>query len=429
MGEWTEAMESLARKGRKAALLLAEIPRAKKDAALRLAAELLLADRERLSAANAEDLAAGRKKGLSAPLLERLRLDDVVLERLAAGLRQVAALPDPVGAEISRSVRPNGLLVRRVRVPLGAILIIYEARPNVTVEAASLCLKAGNACILRGGSEALRSNRALVETMQKALDQTGLPRAAIQSVPTPDRAAVSELLRLEGLLDLVVPRGGEGLIRAVAEQSRIPVLKHYKGLCHVYVDESADLAQAEALTLNAKLQRPATCNAAETLLVHQAVAARFLPRVAGKLLDEGCVLHVCEESRRLLETNLGDELPAAKIRSATPENYSTEYLDKAMSVKVVASFDEAVEHIERYGSRHTDCIITEDEEAARRFQTRVDSACIMVNATTRLNDGFEFGLGAEIGISTDKLHARGPMGLDELTTYKWLCNGSGQLRK
>jgi glutamate-5-semialdehyde dehydrogenase len=427
MSEWMENMRSLAQAARKAALTVGVVSSTQKNEALLNAAERLSAEKKVLFEANAADLAAGREKGLSAPLLERLRLDENVLRRLADGLRQVASLPDPVGTEISRSVRPNGLLVRRVRVPLGVVLIIYEARPNVTVEAASLCLKAGNACILRGGGEALHSNRALAETMQRALSAAGLPLETVQAVPTPDRAAIGELLKLDQYIDLVVPRGGEGLIRAVAEQSRIPVLKHYKGICHAYVDAEADLDMAEKIVLNAKLQRPATCNAAETLLVHRGVAPSFLPRIAEALIKQGSTLHVCEQTAKLLAV-LSASLGSDKIYPAGPDAWSREYLDKQMSLKVVDSFESAVEHIERYGSRHTDCIVTKNAETGRHFQSRVDSACVLVNASTRLNDGFEFGLGAEIGISTDKLHARGPMGLEELTTYKWLGDGTGQLR-
>jgi glutamate-5-semialdehyde dehydrogenase len=312
-----------------------------------------------------------------------------------------------------------------VRVPIGSILIIFESRPNVTVEAASLCLKSGNACILRGGSEALNTNLALARVLREALAGAGLPAAAVSVVETAERAALGELLKLDTLIDLVIPRGGEGLIRMVAENSRIPTIKHYKGVCHVYVDDEADLELAAALVVNSKLQRVAVCNAAETLLVHKAVAEKFLPQACRALTDQGCQLFACAETRRILAAA---GLVSPLVKAATETTFYTEYLDKIMSVRVVDSLQAAADHIEKFGSRHTETIVTRNPEHGRRFQTLVDSACVFVNASTRLNDGFEFGLGAEIGISTDKLHARGPMGLEELTTYKWLGDGTGQLR-
>ena len=419
-------MRALAAEAHAAARRLAGASREQKDAALRAAAGLLLEPQtqERLFAANKQDLEVGRRKGLSAPLLDRLRLDAGTLVRLAEGLRQVVSLADPVGAVISETVRPNGLRLRQVRVPLGTILIIFESRPNVTIEAGSLCLKSGNACILRGGGEATNSNLALAEVLRAALKTAGLPEAAVSVPSVSGHAAVRELLKLDGLIDLVIPRGGEGLIRAVARQSRIPVIKHYQGVCHVYLDRTADPEMARRIVLNAKLQRPATCNAAETLLVHRELAPAVLPALARELAAQGCEL-VCEPRAKALLASAG----LTNIRKADAETFHTEYLDKVLSVAVVGSLEEAVEHIERFGSRHTEAIVTGDAEAGRRFQQSVDSSSVFVNASTRLSDGFEYGLGAEIGISTDKLHARGPMGLESLTTYKWLGDGAGQLRE
>jgi glutamate-5-semialdehyde dehydrogenase len=420
-------MVELAREARAAARVLATLPTEAKNSALRHAAEGLIKSRALIESANATDLARGKEKGLSGPMLDRLRLDTRGIEKLAEGLHQVCALPDPVGKELSRNVRPNGLLLRRVRAPIGVLLIIFESRPNVTVEAAALCLKSGNACILRGGSEALATNRTLAKVLREAVAETAqpVPAAAINVVETADRAAIAELLKLEGLIDLVIPRGGESLIRMVAENTRIPTIKHYKGVCHVYVDEGADLNLAKTIALNSKLQRVAVCNAAETLLVHRQVAAAFLPEAAATLMEKGCELRVCPETKAILAAaGISNKL----LQEATAETYYNEYLDRIMSVKIVPSLEAAADHIEQYGSRHTETIVTPSPERGRRFQALVDSACVFVNASTRLSDGFEFGLGAEIGISTDKLHARGPMGLEELTTYKWLGDGDGQLR-
>jgi glutamate-5-semialdehyde dehydrogenase len=416
-------LRALAQKARDAARALAVATSEQKNAALRFAAEELDRQREALKKANAEDLTKGREKGLSEPMLDRLKLDDKVLGRLKEGLQQVISLPDPVGGIISQTVRPNGLKLRQVRVPIGTIFIIFESRPNVTIEAGSLCLKSGNACILRGGSEAFRSNQALAEVLRAGLQKAGLPANAVCVPATTDRAAVSELLKLDELIDLVIPRGGESLIRAVVDEARMPVIKHYKGVCHVYVDEAADPDLAEKIVINSKLQRVSVCNAAETLLVHKAIASTFLPRIAQALLAQRCELR-CEPIALSL-------LSAAGVKQATPadgQTFHTEYLDRVLSVRVVDSLDEAVEHIEHYGSRHTETIVTRDAAAAQRFQQRVDSSSVFWNASTRFSDGFEFGLGAEIGISTDKIHARGPMGLESLTTYKWLGDGTGQLR-
>lgn len=415
-------MRALATEARAAARALATASTAQKNEALARAAELLTSQRAELEAANAQDLSAAKASGLSGPKLDRLRLDGGVLQRLAEGLRQVIDLPDPVGAEISRSTRPNGLNLRQVRCPIGTILIVFESRPNVTVEAGSLCLKSGNATILRGGREAQHSNTALAGILRAGLRAAGLPEAGVCVPDTTDRAAVGELLKLEGLIDLAIPRGGESLIRAVAEQARIPVIKHYQGICHVYVDRAADPELARKLVVNSKLQRVSVCNAAETLLIHAEAAPSLLPAIAKDLVAGGCELRGAPQALAILKAA---GIPCSAADEAT---FRTEWLDKVLSVKVVESLDAAVEHIERFGSRHTETIVTRDESAARAFQSRVDSASVFWNASTRLADGFEFGLGAEIGISTDKIHARGPMGLDSLTTYKWLGDGAGQIR-
>jgi glutamate-5-semialdehyde dehydrogenase len=423
--DFAAEMLKLARDARTSARTLATLSPEIKNAALQYCVEALIKERSTIETANAEDLARGREKGLSGPMLDRLKLDTRGIEKLAEGIQQVIALPDPVGQEISRSVRPSGLVLRRVRVPIGVILIIFESRPNVTVEAASLCLKAGNASILRGGSEALSTNRALARVLRNGIAKAGVPAAAVNVVETADRAAINALLKLNNQIDLVIPRGGESLIRAVAENSSIPTIKHYKGVCHVYVDDESDLDLARTITLNSKLQRVAVCNAAETLLVHRAIAEKFLPDVGRLLLEKSCQLRVCPETRRIL-TSAGLTGPA--IKDADETTFDTEYLDRILSVKVVDSLVAAADHIESHGSRHTETIVTTNPEHGAKFQNMIDSACVFVNASTRLNDGFEFGLGAEIGISTDKLHARGPMGLEELTTYKWLGDGAGQLR-
>ncbi len=416
-------MRVLAQKAREAARALAVATTEQKNAALRFASEELDRQRDALKTANAEDLAKGREKSLSEPMLDRLKLDDTVLGRLKEGLLQVVSLPDPVGGILSQSVRPNGLKLRQVRVPIGTLLIIFESRPNVMIEAGSLCLKSGNACILRGGSEAFRSNQALADVLRSGLQRAGLPADAVSVPATTDRAAVSELLKLDDLIDLVIPRGGESLIRTVVDEARMPVIKHYKGICHVYVDQAADPDLAEKITLNSKLQRVSVCNAAETLLVHQAIARSFLPRIAQALQAQRCELR-CEPIAFSLLSAAG----VREVKAADAQAFNTEYLDRIISVRVVDSLEEAIEHIERHGSRHTETIVTRDEATARRFQQCVDSSSVFWNASTRFSDGFEFGLGAEIGISTDKIHARGPMGLESLTTYKWLGDGTGQLR-
>jgi glutamate-5-semialdehyde dehydrogenase len=353
-------------------------------------------------------------------MLDRLKLSRGRIADMAHGVEQVAALPDPVGRIIDGWVRPDGLRISRVRAPLGVALIIYESRPNVTIDAAALCVKSGNAAILRGGKESVRSNVALGELLKAALAEAGLPEEGVQVVGDTDRALVPALLKLPQHIDLVVPRGGKGLIRTVMEHSQIPVLKHLDGVCHVYVDATADLAMARAIIVNAKTSRPATCNAAETLLVHRKAAALFLPEALRTLAKAGVELRGDEETRALAK--------GVRVKPATAEDWGAEYGDLILSVAVVSGLDDAITHINTYGSRHTDAIVTRDLSAAARFRREVDSSSVMVNASTRLSDGFEYGLGAEIGISTDKLHARGPVGLEGLTTYKWLVDGEGQIR-
>jgi glutamate-5-semialdehyde dehydrogenase len=414
-----ETIRDMARAARQAGRELGRCPSARKDRALLTLAELIAAEAGALKAANRKDVAAARERGLSAAMIDRLTLTDAGLESMARGVREVVALPDPVGSLGPARVRPNGLQIARMRIPLGVIGIIYESRPNVTVDAAALCLKAGNAVILRGGSEALASNRALAEVIGRALAQTGLPQAAVQVVPVADRAAVTALLQQEEAVDLIIPRGGEELIRFVVAHSRIPVLKHYKGVCHVYVDEGADLDMAEAVCFNAKVQRPGVCNAMETLLVHRAEADRFLPAMAARFAAAGVELRGCPEMRK--------RVPGAVPARET--DWPAEYLDLILAVRVVGSMEEAIEHIALHGSSHTEAIVTRDYERAQRFVREVDSSAVLVNASTRFNDGGQLGLGAEIGISTSKLHAFGPMGLEELTTTKFVVYGNGQIRE
>lgn len=371
-----------------------------------------------LLAENAKDVTHAKKSGISGAMLERLTLKQGTVEQMAKGLREVAALPDPVGKVISMWRRPNGLLVGKMRIPLGVIGIIYESRPNVTVDAAALCLKAGNAVILRGGSEAIKSNLAIASILQGVLKKTSLPVNAIQVIGLTDREAVSEMLKLEEYIDLIIPRGGEELIRAVVAQSKIPVIKHYKGVCHIFVDAQADMDMAVNICLNAKTQRPGVCNALETLLVHQDIASKFLPLVANKLKKAGVVIRGCEKTRTILK----------KIEKASEADWYAEYLDLILAVKIVKDIDEAIAHIEKYGSLHTESIITNDYANSQRFLNEVNSSTVLINASTRFSDGFELGLGAEIGISTTKLHAFGPMGLEELTTTKFIIYGNGQVR-
>lgn len=408
----------MARRAKEASRTLATCSAAVKNQALLRMAERLDAAREEIKAANAQDLEAGREAGLSDAMLDRLALTDQRIDGMISALKTVADLKDPVGSIIDGWTLPNGLRLSKVRTPLGVVLIIFESRPNVTADAASLCLKSGNGCILRGGKEAIRSNLAIHKELAGACEDAGIPADCIQMIDTPDHAAVNLLLKLSRYIDVVVPRGGKALIKAVTENSVIPVVKHYEGICHTYVDARADLDMAESICFNAKCQRPGVCNAMETMLVHEAVAEAFLPRMARKLREAGVELRGCERSREVV----------ADMKPATDEDWVTEYLDLILSIRVVASLDEAIDHINRYGSAHSDAIVTDDYGAAMAFCQRVDSATVYVNASTRFTDGGEFGLGAEIGISTDKLHARGPMALEELTTYKWVCLGSGQVR-
>ncbi|MDD2276962.1 MAG: glutamate-5-semialdehyde dehydrogenase [Smithellaceae bacterium] len=401
-----------------ASRLLSRCTAGEKNAALMRMAEELLHSRDRILAGNQRDVAAAREKGLSAAMIDRLTLQDATLEAMARGLREVAALPDPVGRVTSMWRRPNGLLVGRMRIPLGVIGIIYESRPNVTVDASALCLKSGNAVILRGGSEAIHSNLAIASVLQEVLKKSSLPDHAIQVIPFTDREAVSVLLTLDEQIDLIIPRGGEELIRAVVSQSKIPVIKHYKGVCHIFVDASADMDMAVNICVNAKAQRPGVCNALETLLVHADIAGDFLPKAAEALEQKGVRLRGCGITRKILKN----------IDAATEEDWYAEYLDLILAVRVVASMDEAVAHIEKYGSLHTESILTKDYANAQRFLNEVNSSTVLVNASTRFSDGFELGLGAEIGISTTKLHAYGPMGLEELTTSKFIIYGDGQVR-
>ncbi len=389
----------------------------KNDALLRMA-QKLLSSRKAIIAENQRDLSAARDAGLSSAMLDRLTLNDGVIGAMAEGLREVAALPDPVGAVPGMWKRPNGLLVGRVRIPLGVIGFIFESRPNVTVDAAALCLKAGNAVILKGGSEAIHSNMALGKLLSEALREAGIPEKAVQVIPTTERAAVNALIGLDEALDVIIPRGGEGLIRFVTEHSRVPVLKHYKGVCHIYVDDAASLKMARDICFNAKVQRPGVCNALETLLVHENVAASFLPEMAEQYEKAGVEIRGCPKTLALV--------PGAV--AATESDWPAEFLDLILAVKVVGGMDEALDHIDTYGSQHTEAIITNDYDRSQRFLAQVDSSVVLVNASTRFNDGNQLGLGAEIGINTSKLHAFGPMGLEELTTTKFVVYGQGQTR-
>ncbi len=419
MTETALKMEKMGRQARMASILLAKIPTGVKNSALEAMAEAVLQNADFLKEENEKDLAYARNAGISAAMLERLTLSDASLKGIAAGLREVVALPDPVGEITSMRRRPNGLMVGKMRIPLGVVGMIYESRPNVTADAAALCLKSGNAVILRGGSEAIHSNLALAKIISQVLRQFSIPESAVQVVPMTDREAVYEMLQLEEFIDVIIPRGGEELIRAVVRDSRIPVIKHYKGVCHVYVDEDADMEMAVNIIMNAKTQRPGVCNALETLLVNEKIAGRFLPLAAEKLLGAGVTLRGCDKTRELIP----------EAHSAIEDDWSREYLDLILAIRVVNGMDAAIAHIEKYGSLHTESIITENYSHAQRFIQEVNSSAVLVNASTRFNDGFELGLGAEIGISTTKLHAFGPMGLEELTTEKFIIYGNGQVRK
>ncbi len=397
---------------------LAKLSARRKNTILEAMANELDAKRADIKAANAKDMEAGKAAGLSAPLLDRLLLDDKRIDGMIKGVRAIVALKDPVGEKISKWIRPNGLEILKVRVPIGVIAIIFESRPNVTADSAVLCFKTGNAVILRGGKEAMNSNKAIADAMMAGGKKKGLPDNAIQVVGTTDREAIREIVQMEGRVDLAIPRGGEGLIRAVTENARIPVIKHYKGVCHAYVDASANFDMALAIIENAKCQRPGVCNAIEKVLVHEKIAQDFLPKMAAQLAAKKVELRGDDASRAIVST----------MKPATEADWFEEYLDLILTVKAVPNVDAAIAHINHYGSHHSDCIIAEDESVARDFTEQVDSATVYVNASTRFTDGGEFGMGAEIGISTDKLHARGPMGLEELTTYKFVIHGTGQVR-
>ncbi len=410
-------MLDMGRRARTASRALAAASAGTKVDALRALADRLDADRAALRAANGKDVNWAIESGVDQPLVDRLVLDDPAIDRMCEGVREVAALPDPVGAVSELDYRPTGFQVGRMRVPLGVIGIIYESRPNVTADAASLCLKSGNACILRGGSEALRSNKAIAESIRAALEGSLLPVDAVQLVPTADRAAVGGLLALDEHVDVIVPRGGKGLIERVIKESRIPVIKHLDGVCHVYIDDAADLDMAVDVACNSKTEKYAVCNAMETLLVAQGIAERALPPLKARFDQAGVELRGCERTRAVVEAD-----------AAAEEDWYEEYLAPVLSVRVVGGLDDAIEHINRYGSGHTDAIVTNDYARSRRFLAEVDSASVMVNVSTQFADGFEYGLGAEIGISTDKLHARGPVGLEGLTTRKFVVLGNGEVR-
>lgn len=408
----------MAKSAAAAARILGAAPSDVKNHALFTLAGKLKKEADRIKEGNKKDLAAARDKGLAPAMIDRLTVTDAVIASMADGLREVAGQQDPVGAVDESWIRPNGLEVSKMRIPLGVIGIIYESRPNVTIDAAGLCIKSGNAVILRGGSEAIFSNQALASVVSDAMSEAGLPEASAQLVPMADRMAIKHLLAMEEYIDLIIPRGGEGLIRFVVENSKIPVLKHYKGVCHAYIDLSADMDMAVKICVNSKAQRPGVCNALETLLVHRDIAADFLPKAAKSLREAGVEIRGCEKTRGIL----------ADVVPANENDWPAEYLDLILAVKVVENMDSAMAHIEQYGSKHTETIVTSDYARARRFLREVDSSVVLVNASTRFNDGGQLGLGAEMGISTSKLHAFGPMGIKELTTTKFVVHGNGQIR-
>ena len=411
---------SLAKGAQESSRFLSELSAGEKNSVLKGMARGLLREKKRILAANRADLRAAQRLRISGVLLDRLALNEARVGEMSEAILELTKLADPVGRELKAWRRPNKLVIRKISVPIGVIAIIYESRPNVTADCIGLCFKSGNSVILRGGSEAFNTNKAIFTCLRGAIKRYGIPEGAVNLVATRERKAVDLLLGLTGLIDLVIPRGGEGLIRRVARKSRIPVIKHYKGVCHVYVDKSADFDMAEDICLNAKLQRPGVCNAMESLLVHKDVAARFLPGLVRKFINAGVQIKGCSFSQKVL---------GRKIKLASQKDYYTEYLDLKLSLKVVGSLAEAIEHINKYGSGHSDAIVTEDRRGADLFLRGVNSACVYVNASTRFTDGNQFGLGAEIGISTDKIYARGPMGLEELTTYKYQIFGNGQIRE
>jgi glutamate-5-semialdehyde dehydrogenase len=421
-------MTRLAKQAKAASRELAKLTTREKNDCLLAMADALEKNSDALQEANARDMDAAAENGLSPAMLDRLKLDDQRIAAMAKGLREVAALPDPVGRILNERIRPNGLKLQKISTPIGVVVIIYESRPNVTADAASLCFKSGNATILRGGKEAIHSNQLIAKTMIEAGKKTlaTFPEHGIQVVPVADREAIPILLSLTQYIDLCMPRGGEGLIRAVAECSKVPVIKHYKGVCHVYVDADADLKMAEAIALNAKVQRPAVCNAMETLLVDKAIAAQFLPAVGQRLSEKRVELRADADAEAILKCSMHNTKSA--IKRATEQDWFTEYNDYILNVRVVDGVKQAIDHINYYGSAHSDSIVTKNESHAKQFLNEVDSATVYWNASTRFTDGGEFGMGAEIGISTDKIGARGPMGLEELTSYKWIGIGNGQVR-
>lgn len=408
-----------AKEAKESSRLIAKASTEQKNKIILRMAKYLKQQKEELIKANRIDVENAQKKGISMALIDRLTLTEKRIDEMIKGLEEVVVLPDPVGEITKMWLRPNGMQVGKMRVPIGVIGVIYEARPNVTVDVTGLCLKAGNSVVLRGGSEAINSNVALVKILKEALKDEGMHEGVVTYIDIPQREAVLEMIKLEGIIDLIIPRGGEGLIRTVTENSRIPVLKHYKGVCHVFVDRDADLAMAEEICFNAKVQRPATCNAMETMLVDEAIAKKFLPNMLKKFEDAGVELKGCLKTKKIYP----------KVKDVKEEDFYKEYLDLVLNVKVVKNIDEAIEHITQYGSAHSDSIVTKDYSKAMKFLREVDSSAVFVNASTRLNDGYQFGLGAEIGISTDKIHARGPMGLEELTCTKFIVFGSGQIRQ
>ena len=414
-------IKNIANSAKEASRELAVLKTSTKNRILRKMAEALIKSKSSIKTANKIDLKKARARGLGSAFIDRLELNDKRINAMAESIRSVSKLEDPVGVVEKLVKRPNGLLIGKMRVPIGVICIIYESRPNVTADCVALCLKSGNSLILRGGKEAINSNIAIFDALNRAGVKNGMPKNAINLIKVTDRKAVDILVGLNGIIDLVMPRGGESLIKEVTKKSKIPVIRHYKGVCHVYVDDYADLNMAERIAFNAKVQRPGVCNAMETLLVHEDVACRFLPSMAKKLKDAGVELRGCPLTRKILRN--------VKVKHATASDWSAEYLDLILSIKVVRSIKEAIEHINNYGSSHSDAIVTERHDHAMEFLEKVDSSSVYVNASTRFTDGYEFGKGAEIGISTDKLHARGPMGLEELTTYKYVIFGNGQVRK
>jgi len=414
-----EKVIAQAKRAKRALEIMSILQTKVKDRALSEMAKYIRNNRDKILKENRKDLDAAHKTGLASSLIDRLTLNDKRIEAMALGLEQVVKLSDPIGKILKEETRPNGLVINRVRVPLGLIGIIYESRPNVTCDAAGLCLKSGNTIILRGGSEAINSNTVIANILQESAYKSGIPEGAIQFIATTEREAVMEMIKLHDIIDVIIPRGGEAMIRHIVANSTVPVIQHGKGVCHTYIDKDADIGMAEEISYNAKVQRPGVCNAMETLLVHKDIANEFLPRIAERLKEANVQMRGCLKTKKVI----------SDIKEATKEDWTCEYLDLILSIKVVDSLGEAIEHINLYGSRHSEAIVTKNKKAEERFLREVDAACVFSNASTRFTDGGEFGLGAEIGISTQKLHARGPMGLEELTSYKYLIYGNGQIRK